>query len=202
MEDREYLFELNGARIPFGALSDGYRAYLGWISDLLNHLCIACPIGSRLTDCEGVVMVDEIDLHIHPEWQRSIVPQVAKTLTKLQFIFTTHSPLVVGTLERMNIWVVERKRGKPVIARPEQEVFGLSADQILRSDLFGLASTRDKGFARQLEALADEATLGDSKAALTLMRKAARGEGAVVDASGPESRESAPGWLMKLAQPG
>lgn len=199
MEAGEFLFRVNGTSVPFGALSDGYRAYLGWISDLLLHLTTACGDNCELEKCEGVVMVDEIDLHIHPAWQRTIVPQIARALPRLQFIFTTHSPIVVGTLERANTWIVERRRGWPTIERPDEEFFGLSADQILRSELFGLSSTRDVGFKRQLDALAAKAQAGDAEAAMTFARKAARGQSAAVGDDVQGDRGEPPAWLMRLA---
>lgn len=200
MEGGEFLFEARSTSIPFGALSDGYRAYLGWISDFLSHLCVACRPEMPLTDCEGVLLVDEIDLHVHPEWQRTIVPQIARTLPKLQFIFTTHSPLVVGTLEKENIWVVSSVRGRPLLSRPEEEVYGLSADQILRSDLFGLTSTRNPAFAQQLAALANAAERGELGAASLYMRKAARGADAIEVRPAKADTSELPAWLKKLAR--
>jgi energy-coupling factor transporter ATP-binding protein EcfA2 len=199
IENGEYLFSFHSTVVPFGALSDGYRAYIGWISDLLQHLCVAAKSGARLIDCRGVVMVDEIDLHIHPEWQLTIIPTLAKTLKNLQFIFTTHSPLVVGTLQRENVLVVERKRGFPVVSRPDEEVFGLTSDQILRSELFGLPSTRDAGFKRELDQLAHRAQGGDSEAAMLYMRRASRGAGAIEAEGADRSGEDhAPDWLRQL----
>jgi energy-coupling factor transporter ATP-binding protein EcfA2 len=196
LENGEYLFSFQRNIIPFGALSDGYRAYIGWVGDLLQHLCAASPKPMPLMDLKGAVMVDEIDLHIHPEWQRTIIPKLARSLRNLQFIFTTHSPLVVGTLEQANILTVERRRGAPVIGRPNEEVFGLTADQILRSDLFGLPSTRDASFKRELDRLAIAAAKGDSDAAMVFMRRASRGAGAAL----PESQDQqAPPWLRKMA---
>ena len=69
MEDGEYVFQNKGTRVPFPALSDGYRAFLGWIGDLLYHVCMTCPKGKMLRKNQGIVMIDEADLHIHPEWQ-------------------------------------------------------------------------------------------------------------------------------------
>ncbi|MBV9930371.1 MAG: AAA family ATPase [Alphaproteobacteria bacterium] len=200
MENGEYLFAFHSTTVPFGALSDGYRAYIGWVSDLLQHLCIAVSREPELAlqDCRGVVMVDEIDLHIHPEWQRTIIPTLARKLPNLQFLFTTHSPLVVGTLERANIHVVERRRGFPIIRRPDEEVFGLSADQILRSNLFGLDSTRDQSFKRKLDRLVRDAELGDAAAALAFMRGASRGAAAIVDeADAPLEKRRAAGKLAR-----
>ena len=89
-------------KLPFQALSDGYRAFITWVWDLLFQLSRLDSIdGSRLTLIEipGVVLVDEIDLLLHPEWQRVVVEQLSKTFPLLQFLFSSHSPLVAGTLE-------------------------------------------------------------------------------------------------------
>lgn len=197
LEAGEYLFGMGTVKVPFGALSDGYRAYIGWISDLLYHLCMGAASGAKLVDSKGVVLVDEIDLHIHPGWQRTIIPTLARTLKNLQFIFTTHSPLVVGTLERSNIFNVTRGRGgKPVIARPDEETLGLTADQILRSDVFNLDSTRDPDFRAELDQLSDDAGKGKPGAAIAFMRKAAIGAG---DTSALASAPP-PAWLMKMAE--
>ena len=89
--------------LPFGTLSDGYRAYLGLVADLIYHLQMNCPHGGNLTDMTGIVLVDDIDLHLHPKWQRTVVPHLAGTFPRLQFILTTHSPLVTGTLHADNV---------------------------------------------------------------------------------------------------
>ncbi len=199
VENGEYLFRHRGLEVPFGALSDGYRAYLGWISDLLYHLCMGAASGAKLVDSPGVVLVDEIDLHIHPAWQRTIIPTLAATLPNLQFIFTTHSPLVVGTLEAANLFSVLRGTdGFPLIERPNEETLGLTADQILRSEVFGLDSTRDPGFRADLLATRKDAEDGKKGAAVAFMRKAALGAGAeqVAQAEPPPT----PDWLKKMAQ--
>jgi len=197
----DYLFSHRGLEVPFPALSDGHRAYLGWISDLLYHLTECCPEGGKLSSLVGIVLVDEIDLHIHPAWQLEIIPRVASAFPSLQFIFTSHSSLVAGTLEKPNLYVVlqedARKGSKlppaPKIVRPPVEVHGLSADQILTSELFGLESTRDPGFVEELEEVSQRATRGEEGAALELMRKLAHGK------AGSPVRE-APEWVKKLAQ--
>jgi predicted ATP-binding protein involved in virulence len=77
-EDGEYLFLHEGLKVPFPALSDGYRAYLGWIGDLLYHVCYTCPPGKKLVENRGMVMVDEIDLHLHPKWQMAVLPALSR----------------------------------------------------------------------------------------------------------------------------
>jgi hypothetical protein len=197
LEKEEYLFQVGKTKVPFSALSDGYKAFIGWVGDLLYHVCTGCPTGKKLVDNRGVVLVDEIDLHIHPEWQQTIIPTLAQTLPNLQFIFTSHSPLVVGTLERANIVHVETdKLGRSVMRRPDEDLYGLSADQILRSDVFGLQSTRDPTFKKHLDALTRKAASGDRKAAMQFMRQAARGKAAIIE---PGEAPEPPAWVKKLA---
>ena len=197
MEGGEYLFRHRGVVVPFGALSDGYKAYLGWISDLLYHLTMGAPSGAKLVDTKGVVLVDEIDLHIHPAWQRTIIPTIAETLPNLQFVFTTHSPLVVGTLQRENLMTVIRdKLGFPKVERPDEETLGLSADQILRSEAFGLDSTRDPQFRSELIEIQKQAVAGEPGAALKFMQKAAVGDADIEAVEAPP----VPDWLQKLAK--
>ncbi len=110
----EMAFRIAGSEpLPFSALSDGYRAYLALVGDMLYHLAEVTPAGQALTDMTGVVLVDEIDLHLHPSWQRTVVPQLARTLPRLQFVLTSHSPLVVSTLRPENILVMEREETTP-----------------------------------------------------------------------------------------
>ncbi|WP_017712528.1 AAA family ATPase [Prochlorothrix hollandica] len=180
LEEGEYIFSRKGLRVPFPALSDGYRAFLGWIGDLLYHVCMTCPSGKRLVDNQGIVMVDEIDLHLHPEWQMKILGQLAKQLPKIQFIVTSHSPLLVGSLEWMNIMLMDPIKGQASrIQRLKQPVRGLDADQVLLTGYFGLKSTRTADQTRNLKALTLRARDGDPEAALALLQQMSQGREAL-----------------------
>jgi len=166
--------------VPFPALSDGYRAYLGWIGDLLYHICETCPRGRKLTDNHGIVMVDEIDLHLHPQWQMQVLPMIAKALPHIQFIVTSHSPLIAGSLEWMNVLVMvpEPHQASKVVRIPER-IHGLDADQLLLTDLFGLRSTRAPSKEARLKALTLRAREGDDQAPLELLREMSAGSEAL-----------------------
>lgn len=178
-EKGEHLFLINGSELPFAALSDGYRAYIGWIADLLYHICMGAPPRTRLTEQLGIVLIDEIDLHLHPEWQRTVIPTIARTLPNLQFVLTSHSPLVVGSLWQENVFVLdstEHERISHTTIEPSpREVFGLSADQILTSGHFGLHSTRNEQTVARLAEQAKSAQAGDPEAAISLLRIMALG---------------------------
>lgn len=176
MEDGEYLFDRGGLKVPFPAMSDGYRAFLGWIGDLLYHVVTTCPSGKKLVDNRGIVMVDEIDLHLHPKWQMTVLPVLAKELPNLQFIMTSHSPLLVGSLEWMNIIVMQPAAQESSVARRiSAPVHGLDADQVLLTEFFGMETTRAEGKEKRLKQLTVKAREGDLKAAKELMEQMSRG---------------------------
>lgn len=172
----EHLFEMNGVTLPFRALSDGYRAYIGWIGDMLYHMCMGAPSGAKLAESRGVVMVDEIDLHLHPEWQRNVVPVLARALQHIQFVITTHSPLVVGSLESANLFLLDAAGGSSVIRRLPDRVQGRTADQILLGPYFGLQSTRAPDVAEGMRALAQAAAAGDAAASLAYLKALSSGD--------------------------
>jgi hypothetical protein len=170
----EYVFELNGIPLPFAALSDGYRAYIAWLADLLRHVVHNCPDGVKLTENRGVILVDEIDLHLHPSWQRVILPTLSKVLPKMQFIVTSHSPIVAGTLEAWNIVrVTMGDDGVSKMERPLIDVHGLNSEQILMSGYFDLPSTRAEDAEQDINALARRVKAGDKSASVTLLRRLA-----------------------------
>ncbi|HET7463487.1 MAG TPA: AAA family ATPase [Longimicrobium sp.] len=171
-EGSEYIFLHNSAPVPFAALSDGYRAFVGWIADLLYHICIGAPSGARLDETRGIVLVDEVDLHLHPAWQRVVVPQLAKALPNLQFILTSHSPLVVGTLHSENLRLIEAdETGASTVKRLQEHVHGLTADQILVSSYFGLSTPRAPEAVAELVGLSRRAQEGDATAARAFLSR-------------------------------
>ncbi len=181
--DGDYLFSLRGSSLPLSALSDGYRSFIGWFADLLFHICRGAPPNHQLDQTTGIVLIDEVDLHLHPAWQREVVPRVADALPHMQFIFSTHSPLVVGSLHRENVLVlsdVDEGDGvrRTVVERPGAETFGLGAEQLLTGDTFGLESTRAPAFVEKLQEASQQARNGDAEAAMHLMRLLSLGDAA------------------------
>jgi AAA domain, putative AbiEii toxin, Type IV TA system len=173
----DYLFEFGGSRVPSRWMSDGYRAFVGWAGDMLFHACLACPRYKRIVDLHGVIMVDDIDLQLHPRWQIKVVPTIARVFPRMQFILTSHSPLVAGSLEWMNIITLKRGgRSNSTHARRLAEgIHGLDADQVLISDFFGLKTTRAAEKASKLDRLTLKARGGDDDAARRLIAELAKG---------------------------
>lgn len=170
MIDGDYLFDRGEIKIQFRDLSDGYRAFLGWLSDLLYHICLTHGNDAELRDFRGVVLIDEIDLHMHPRWQMEVVQKVARALPKMQFIMTSNGPLIAGSLERCNVIRLKLdSRNRSAVWRPKESIHGLDADQILLTRLFGLSSTRAAAKDRKLNALTLKARGGDKEAAKDLI---------------------------------
>jgi predicted ATP-binding protein involved in virulence len=172
VENGEYVYGHQGSSVPFAAMSDGYRAYIGWLADLLYHVCMGAPAGYKLEENRGIVLVDEIDLHLHPAWQREVVPQLAAALPNLQFVLTSHSPLVAGTLQSGNLRLIEADdSGASVVRRLHEHVHGLTADQILVSSYFGLKSPRAPAAVDAMRELAVQAQEGSDTAAWEFLRR-------------------------------
>lgn len=118
-------------RLPASWLSDGYQAMLSWVADLLGHAVLELEDEADPAQLEGIVLLDEIDLHLHPTWQRRIVPLLREAFPKLQFIVTTHSPLVLTGFERQEIISLRLEDGRVVQDPAGVEPGVLTASEIL-----------------------------------------------------------------------
>ena len=173
--ERSVVFEADGDEVPFWALSDGYRAFVGLVGDILYHLWRTTKGRQPLREAPGVVLIDEIDLHLHPSWQRTVVARLSRAFPHLQFIITTHSAIVAGTVPHERLVVLERTAEAGVVARAGTErIYGRSADQILLSGYFGLDTTRAPGYTDELRKLGRRAVAGDDVAAVDYLRALAR----------------------------
>lgn len=184
----QYIFDFNGLPTPLSSLSDGYKSFIGWVGDLIGHLADVAPNRSAMDQVTGIVLVDEIDLHLHPEWQRSVVPSIAAAFPKLQFVFTTHSPIITSTVRRENVFVAETAEdGTATIKQLREHVYGRGVEQLLLSSYFGLLTTRPNSFKSEVQELFQQAAAGDSRAALEYLKRLT----APVATSGPNRKRRA-----------
>jgi predicted ATP-binding protein involved in virulence len=86
--------------------------------------------------------VDEIDLHLHPKWQRDLIGFLSERFINTQFVVTAHSPLVVQAAQNANVALLRREGDHVVIDNDVERIRGWRVDQVLTSDLFGLESAR------------------------------------------------------------
>lgn len=117
-------------KMEISQLSDGEKCTFAMIGDLARRLAIANPSMPDPLNGAGVVLIDEIELHLHPEWQRTILPTLVKTFPNIQFIVTTHSPQVLGEIKDMNVFRLERS-GDSIQCKRIKSTFGRNSGFIL-----------------------------------------------------------------------
>ncbi|MCP4550772.1 MAG: AAA family ATPase, partial [Bacteroidetes bacterium] len=97
----------NNQELKVNQLSAGQKILLLIVSDLAHRLAVANPSKPDPLRGEGVVLIDEIELHLHPQWQREVIPALLRVFPNLQFIITTHSPQVLSNVERDEVFILE-----------------------------------------------------------------------------------------------
>lgn len=118
-------------------LSDGYRNLLALVLDFARRLALANPTWKNPLDAPGILMIDEIDLHLHPVWQQKIVPSLQAVFPHTQLIVATHSPHVVTTVESNCVQIIENGKLRPC---PVPTYGARSSDVV--SEVMGLPSQR------------------------------------------------------------
>jgi len=115
---------------------------IAWIVDFARRMVERYPDSPDPLAEPAVVLVDEIDLHLHPKWQRELVGFLTERFPSTQFIATAHSPLIVQAASGANIALLKREGDHVVIENNPETIRGWSLDQILTSDLYGLETAR------------------------------------------------------------
>lgn len=116
-----------GLEFGVAQLSDGERNMLALVGDMARRLSILNPSLPNPNDGAGVVLIDEIDLHLHPRWQREVMGKIAKTFPNCQFVISTHSPQVIGELRPESVVLL---RDGEFVGHP-QATYGLTSSQVL-----------------------------------------------------------------------
>lgn len=134
------LFDIRGEKVPTIALSDGYRSVLALAGDLIWRLLLSFPESNDPLKEEGIVLIDELDIHLHPHWQRDIALWLQEQFPNIQFIVATHSPLVAsGAGENALTYRFFFNDGK-TCAEKIDSIAAMNVDRILESAAFGLVS--------------------------------------------------------------
>lgn len=183
--DGLWLKDRNGLQLAWSEMSDGYRSALALLADILRHLIGAYGVEGLTERGEdgklrimrgGVVLIDEIDAHLHPEWQREIGFWLKRHFPKIQFLVTTHSPIICQAADKNGLFVLPEpgSDAKPRALTPEEysQVIASRPDTILLSPAFGLQNTRSP---RAVEGRAEFSKLQAKKRAggtLTAVEKA------------------------------
>lgn len=146
----------NGVNLSWTAMSDGYRAALALLVDILRHMIQAFGVenlvvrtnGRLQVAHSGVVLIDEIDAHLHPEWQREIGFWLKDHFPKVQFLVTTHSPIILQAADPNGLFVLPEpgsgERPRALTQEEYQKIVVSRPDSILLSPAFGMENTRSE----------------------------------------------------------
>lgn len=153
----------NDVTLPILELSDGYRAVLSLTFELIRQMaeCYGAErlfsADNRQIDAPGVVLIDEVDAHLHPSWQRQIGPWLTRLFPHVQFIVTTHSPYVCQSATRGSVWVLPAPGEEGALRRLEGEALQrvLYGDvlHVLNREAFGGQPGRSDEALAKLESL-------------------------------------------------
>ena len=151
----------DGTRRPLVQLSDGFRGTLSWVMDFIGWQFMASD-AYGMPEVPAIVIVDELEQHLHPQWQRVVIARLREQFPAVQFIVSTHAPLcVIGStdLDDADVSIVYLERGGDDEGTWSRARSGMlpprdkRADQVLTSYMFGLNSTRDSKIVSEIHEL-------------------------------------------------
>ena len=146
-------FSTPSGPMPLNTLSQGTQSIIQWIARLIIGYAAYYDYPKTLNDKPGVLIVDEIDAHLHPSWQRRIIPALTKHFPNLQIFCSTHSPLMLAGLKAGQIQLLQRDEdNKVTVSRNEDDLVAWSADEVLRNFL-GIRDPTDWETVKDLERL-------------------------------------------------
>ena len=153
--DGLWLRDRNGLQLTWGDMSDGYRSAVALLADILRHLINTYGMdgltgrnedGKLFIKRGGVVMIDEIDAHLHPEWQRKIGFWLKSHFPNIQFLVTTHSPIICQAANSNGLFVLPEPgstdQPRALTQKEYETVIASRPDTILLTPAFGLQNTR------------------------------------------------------------
>ncbi|MHA7844734.1 AAA family ATPase [Serratia sp. D1N4] len=138
---RNILVRAHGRDTPLSKMSDGYQSLFAMSLDIMFRMT---HYWGSLESARGVVLIDEIETHLHPRWKIQVVSALRRAMPGVQFIFSTHDPLCLRGLTQHEVRVLFRDPSQQVVELSELPlVQGMDIEQLLTSDYFGLLSTLD-----------------------------------------------------------
>lgn len=149
---RGFVITKHGTVCRVDDLSDGEKSYLALVGDIARKLAMANPKADDPLAGSGVVLIDEVDLHLHPEWQRDIVARLRGVFPNVQFVLSTHSPYVLSSVLTQTgenrVFVARRGQVSPA----EANLYGSEVSQIL-AEAFDMTSLRAPEAQRHIDAI-------------------------------------------------
>lgn len=137
------IVKVKDAEVTLDKLSSGNLLLIERLLGLIRRMYSVCMLNKRpiseMTQIEGILLIDEVENHFHPQWQRRIVSILQNLFPNLQIIMTTHSPFVVSSVENAKIYVCESKIDYSIVRDITEDYSNLPVDEVLVSDVFGVS---------------------------------------------------------------
>ncbi|TOK98880.1 hypothetical protein CGI09_25055 [Vibrio parahaemolyticus] len=133
-----------GEELSIEQLSDGEKCMIALIGDIARRLAMANPNEPEPINGEGIVLIDEFDMHLHPQWQRLVINKLPEVFENIQFIVTTHSPQAIGEVRREQTWLLQQDTENFIRADRPRQSYGLTSNDILNEVM------RDKSAYKQI----------------------------------------------------
>jgi predicted ATP-binding protein involved in virulence len=131
-------------------LSGGEKCILAMVGDLARRLTLANPHLPNPLEGEAIVLIDELDLHLHPVWQRVVINQISSVFPNCQFIISTHSPHIITHVKPECITAISMEENGGVRVHPIQNSYGYTANRLLE-EVMGLDTTRPSDVQSQID---------------------------------------------------
>jgi len=132
----QMLIDKNGQTFSMEQLSDGEKNLIALIGDIARRFALAYPNSSNPLHENGIILIDEVDLHLHPAWQRLVIPKLVETFPNSQFFISTHSPQVISHVKHTSLFLLKNIENRLYI-RLATESYGKTSDRILE-DILGV----------------------------------------------------------------
>ena len=162
-------------KLPVELLSDGIRNMIGMVADIAFRATKLNPHlgGDAARKTPGIVLVDEVDMHLHPEWQQLVLGGLSTAFPEIQLIVTTHSPQVLSTVKRENIRVVATSPDREIVAMPPLAMtYGEPSGDVLQSVMMvdPQPPVHEKADLQQLTELVDQGEFASDLATRLMQR--------------------------------
>lgn len=126
-QHKDIVYCENQEVLPISFLSAGYQSVLWMIMDIAYRLCTLNPGKSELMNSTGIVIIDEVDTHLHPKWQWNVVHALKSTFPNVQFIIATHSPIIISSCKEGNLILIDQEQEVTYL----KDAYGYSVNDVL-----------------------------------------------------------------------
>lgn len=151
--------EKDGSTLTINQLSDGEKCLMAMIGDMARRMAVANPHSPTPLTGNGIILIDEIDLHLHPAWQKMIVPKLTAVFPNCQFLISSHSPHVITQVRPESLFLLTMQDSE-LNYELAAESYGKTAERVLE-DLMGLTTTRPEAVADALTGIYQDIDRGE-----------------------------------------